>query len=729
MKVPRTLSLLLILGLALFGGIQSAVAASAPPPPNLLGPANGASVTVPFTISWSAVSDPSGIAAYNWQVSPSSSMSPVIKIGSTMGATQDSISGLANGTYYWHVDAVNNNFVTGQWSKTQSFTVTGATAGEPGSPTLNPIKGGTQFHPMETFHFDWTAVPGAATYTVDASTDPNFPVATEVHFDNIPNTFYALTLGDSEPQGTWYLRVSAVDANHVAGVPSNRDTFVLSFNAPLPPPPTLLGPANGTTVAFPVTLSWTDVPNPQDSGYVLEVATDPGFNNIEFVNNQITGPQWTIRSLTAGTKYWHVLSTQGDSAPGVPAHTAFSSTGSFVVPATPPTVASLAAAVDPASAGDTQTVSIQLTGPAPAGGAVVNLTTSNATAAPAPATFTMPAGMAFNQFRFQVGGVSATTVVTLTATLNASTASASFTVRPPTLQSVSVFTPITGGVATSAIVMLTGAAPAGGAVVSLSSSSPAASPPATATVPAGNQSVTVNVPTSAVTSSTTTTITASWNGSTVQTQLTLSPQQPPTSLTLNPTTTSGATGSTGTVTIASPATSDLTLPLTSSNPSVAVIPNSVQIPAGTTAGSFSITSAIVSAQTVVTISVSGAGVTKTATLTVNPPSTAPPTPTPAPASGISLASLTLNPTSVRSGDPSTATVTLSGPAPSTGMVVSLTTSNSALATVPSSVTVAAGSTSTTFEVRTQQLATNGSVTITGASGGVSQSAALALTPH
>jgi len=111
---------------------------SGPPAPASLAPPNGAQVTVPFTISWSAVSDPSGIVAYNWQVSPSSSMSPVIKLNSTSGATQDTISGLANGTYFWRVQAVNGKLVQGAWSATQSFTVTGANSGQPGSPTLTP---------------------------------------------------------------------------------------------------------------------------------------------------------------------------------------------------------------------------------------------------------------------------------------------------------------------------------------------------------------------------------------------------------------------------------------------------------------------------------------------------------------------------------------------------------------------------------------------------------------
>ena len=100
---PRFVVLFAVLA-AMFGG--GGVAAAAPPAPTPLSPSNGASVTVPFTISWNAVSDPNGIVAYNWEVSNSSSMSPVILHNSTTGTiTQDTVSGLANGTYFWHVQA------------------------------------------------------------------------------------------------------------------------------------------------------------------------------------------------------------------------------------------------------------------------------------------------------------------------------------------------------------------------------------------------------------------------------------------------------------------------------------------------------------------------------------------------------------------------------------------------------------------------------------------------
>ena len=58
-----------------------------------------------------------------------------------------------------------------------------------------------------------------------------------------------------------------------------------------------------------------------------------------------------------------------------------------------------------------------------------------------------------------------------------------------------------------------------------------------------------------------------------------------------------------------------------------------------------------------------------------------------------MSSVSLNPTSVTGGASSTGTVTLSSAAPAGGAVVTLGSSNTAAATVPGSVTVAAGATS------------------------------------
>jgi hypothetical protein len=105
-----------------------------------------------------------------------------------------------------------------------------------------------------------------------------------------------------------------------------------------------------------------------------------------------------------------------------------------------------------------------------------------------------------------------------------------------------------------------------------------------------------------------------------------------------------------------------------------------------------------------------------------PSTTASPTPS------ATLSSLTLNPTSVVGGvQSSTGTVTLSSPAPAGGAQVVLA-SDSGSATVPSSVTVSAGATSSTFQVNTRAVTASTSVTIVASYGGASQSATLTVTP-
>jgi len=99
-----------------------------------------------------------------------------------------------------------------------------------------------------------------------------------------------------------------------------------------------------------------------------------------------------------------------------------------------------------------------------------------------------------------------------------------------------------------------------------------------------------------------------------------------------------------------------------------------------------------------------------------------------PAAPLSLSSLSLNPTSVTGGNSSTGTVTLSGPAPAGGAQVTLSSSNTTVARVPSSVTVGAGATTATFTVTTSAVATSTTVTISAAYGGVTKTASLTVTP-
>ena len=95
--------------------------------------------------------------------------------------------------------------------------------------------------------------------------------------------------------------------------------------------------------------------------------------------------------------------------------------------------------------------------------------------------------------------------------------------------------------------------------------------------------------------------------------------------------------------------------------------------------------------------------------------------------GVSVASLTLNPTVVVGGASSQGTVTLSGPAPAGGATVTLTSSNTAAAQVPASVVVPAAASSATFTITTSSVSSSTSSTISASYNSSTQTASLGVT--
>jgi hypothetical protein len=698
MRLRRLLFVASVQLIFILGG--AARPAAAPSVPLLIGPANGASVTVPFKISWSSTLNPASIdGGYNWQVSRSSTFSPLVLADSTNPATtEDAVSGLTNGTYFWRVQAVDNTGVSA-WSAARSFVVTGAGAGSLAAPVLAPTRGYSTFHPWEAIHFDWSAVPNAVTYRLEVSNDPNFPVGplqagtTTFWNDNIPTNSdgYIHTM-----IGNWYARVFAVDADNpqtgVRGLPSNVIQFSCFYNNPIGPPPQLQSPLGDPTLTLPVTLNWAHVPNPQPMGYLWEVARDPGFTDIEAFNNQYTEPTAVMLSLTSGPKYWRVLSQHGLSSPTTNANTDWSATGRFTIssaPATPVSIAPLGNTQMVMYSGASGMVAVQLTAGVPAAGATIQLASSHPSVAPVPASLAIQGTHAWTQFPFTVGQVTSPTVVTLSATVNGVTASSQFTLRPPTLNDVTLQPQVraTGGATISGWVDLEGGGLAGpaGLSVNLSTDSPSASVPASVTIPAGVSGTGFSINTSPVTTTTVATITASALGVTQTWKITLTPGPAPTSLLVRPMSTTN--GSQGVVTAAAGSGQDEIIQVKSSDPAHAAVPGTVTVFAGSGVGFFDIATTPVSAPTAVTISVSGGGVTLSHPLTLYPTLPA-------------LSALTVSPTTVVAGNSATGTVTLAGPAPPNGVAINLASNQPLSASVPLSVTVPGGATSANFTVST-----------------------------
>jgi hypothetical protein len=91
-----------------------------------------------------------------------------------------------------------------------------------------------------------------------------------------------------------------------------------------------------------------------------------------------------------------------------------------------------------------------------------------------------------------------------------------------------------------------------------------------------------------------------------------------------------------------------------------------------------------------------------------------------------LIGLSLNPTSVKGGQSSHGTVTLSGPAPAGGAVVTLTSQKPLVARVPSSVTVPAGTTTVQFLVNTSSVSASTTTAILSTYGGLTISRKLTV---
>jgi hypothetical protein len=185
------------------------------------------------------------------------------------------------------------------------------------------------------------------------------------------------------------------------------------------------------------------------------------------------------------------------------------------------------------------------------------------------------------------------------------------------------------------------------------------------------------------------------------------------SLGLNPGRVAGGTPATGTVTLSEPAPADVVVTLASTNAGAAAIPAFVTVPAGATTATFPVATAPVAVATTVILTASSSGAPQAATLEVLPPT---------------LTSITLDPTHLTGSVPTMGTVALSGPAPPSGIVVSLGSSNPSLATSPGSVTIAAGATMASFTITTSPVQTATSVVIVAATVDGIQTALLQLLP-
>ena len=361
--------------------------------------------------------------------------------------------------------------------------------------------------------------------------------------------------------------------------------------------------------------------------------------------------------------------------------------------------------------GGTRIATVTLSGNAPSGGYVVQLS-SDAAAATLPATITVPSGQKAVSVTVSTTAVSDAIGVVLHASANGIEKTAVLDVLPPNVTvKVSPVT-LTGGNTAAGTVLLDGKAPTGGLTVALTSDDTHAVVPASVVVVAGKTSATFSISTTQVSAETQVEIGASVGEQLSTSTIVLRPIGIK-AVTFTPATVRGGLPSQLQVTLDAPApATGVTLDVYATNPAVSV-GSSLVVASGQTTATLTVNTQAVFANVRVPVVVTSGASAVTGTLTVT---------------GAEVMGLTLNPVSVTGGKPSTATLTISSAAPSTGYVVQLSSSLTGVATVPATVIVPSGKTSVTFVVTTLVVNAIKDVTISGSLNGVSKAASLKVLP-
>jgi hypothetical protein len=353
----------------------------------------------------------------------------------------------------------------------------------------------------------------------------------------------SVTVAAGATTASFAVTTSAVSANTTAVISGTlgvtRSASLTVTPPPVPAAPTLVSPAQGATVAQPVTLNWNDVANA--TSYEVRVDNSSTISAPYVANPTVTSSQVTLGALPAQQLWWRVRARNAAGVFGP-----FSSTRRFTPQASSGTASLSSVSVNPSSVVGpaSATGTVTLTAAAPTGGALVALTSSNPGVASVPGSVTVTAGATTATFSVTTTSVAANTSVTLTGTYSGVSRTATLTITPvPPPASLSSLTlnptSVTGGTSSTGTVTLTSAAPAGGATVSLSSSNGAATVPANITVAQGATTATFTVTTISVTTATASTVAAVYNGVTRSATLTVNPAGAGATLTVTATGRSG----------------------------------------------------------------------------------------------------------------------------------------------------------------------------------------------
>lgn len=330
------------------------------------------------------------------------------------------------------------------------------------------------------------------------------------------------------------------------------------------------------------------------------------------------------------------------------------------------------------NAGKTSVATLTATGVAPTGGLTVALASSSSSVH-VPPTVVIPAGSKTATFTVTTDSSGAATDATISATANSTTASGVLHVNvTPVTFTLSPTTVVAGNPVTGTVKLESAATQ--DVVVALSTSTPAAPVPSTVTVLSGSTTATFTIATPTSATGASATLTATF-GSVVKTAPLTVTATPVSTLTLSPSSLPAGNSTTATLTLGgTPTGAGQNVAVTYAGTGVSG-PATVTVPAGSASVTFTVTTTAALAGQSATVTATLGASSKAATLTITP---------------TQVTGFTVNNDSVTGGSNSMGTITISAPAPTGGLVVTLTNNKPALITAPASITVPAGTTSVNF---------------------------------
>jgi hypothetical protein len=317
-------------------------------------------------------------------------------------------------------------------------------------------------------------------------------------------------------------------------------------------------------------------------------------------------------------------------------------------------------------------------------------------------TVTVPSGQTSVGFEARSVAVNSDASATVSATPGA--VSQTITVLAPKLSAVGVpngaiindITTMSGGTSRSMTVRLSSSAPSGGIAVLLSSNSTLLTLPSIVTVTGGQTTTDFTVTAATTTVDVDATITATFNGTSKTVLVRIPGPIAASAVSVAPTEIPAGGSSTGTITLNTVAPAGGTSVALVSNSNKVIVPGSVTVAAGQTSATFPITTTVFGATSNVSaqITATAGGASRVASLTVDP---------------YNITSVTA-PVSVTGGGSAQLSVRLNQVAPAGGLIVALSSSNTAFP-VPPSLTIPAGLAVASVSVVPTPVATNVAVSL------------------